>query len=279
MRNVTFLLGLFVLSAALATPAVGQKLTAEQAAEKIKAATPADLPQTPVVKKGRPDTWDLGLKGKVKQVVTQVGEVGKLELLLKSKYEFDKDGASLKHIWYDEYGNPASVTVYGYIDGKRVATAGYIDYDYNASPPPPPAWVRDNANAKRDPRYFYAYEADYDAKGEPIEKRQFGNDGKMTTRTVYVRNGAKREQTRYDGRGEARPGLTETFDEAGNVIETVLPIGNFEPIINQYKYELFDAQGNWTRRIATTKSRSGTSTQAEVRMITYYSTRAYALSR
>src|SRR5829696_5763635 len=93
---------------------------------------PSPLPQLPVVQKGATDAEDQHLKGKIKKIVEESedrsGTWSFQGRKLDSTTYFDEYGALIQRDSYDSNGNPFMITVYGYIDGKRVSNSRTTRY-------------------------------------------------------------------------------------------------------------------------------------------------------
>ena len=101
---------------------------------------------------------------------------------------------------YDYKGNLSEITVYGYLDGARVADWNTIPRDYNpplimiASPP-------GEAKPKYDPRYKTKYAYRYDDKNRLAEKISWVMTGSCRFRYVYKYSGNQREDLAYSAGG------------------------------------------------------------------------------
>lgn len=258
----------------LCVAAFSQTLTSAEAAEKIRQATPAALPQTPVVKKAKSDATDEGLKGRVKSVSVSVEETGKSRI--RTEQYYDNVGNLTKRIYYDYQGNPSDVTVYGFLDGKRVFETVSIRYDYDPPPPKSPPGSRSEPIPPADERYDYSSEYKYDDSGKLIEQITYSNTGKVLSRVVYTHEGNKRERTTLDSKGQISSVTKEIADSKDNLVEVIYPArGSYGESIYSYKHEKFDSHGNWTRRTVTGKAGryDGGQTdfqRAEIRVITYH---------
>ena len=138
---------------------------------KFEEATPKDLPQEPVLKNLQTDAEEENLKGNVKKIVdeseTITDDSNKKNRRISEISEYNRAGNLTKMVRIDYRGNPASITVYGFIDGKRVSKSGYVKYPYN--PPPPMAAPSAQADPPSDSRYSMSYEKKY-KDGNLVEK-------------------------------------------------------------------------------------------------------------
>ena len=254
---IFLLLGAFSLLTAAQSPAATGSSDSESMARRIAEATPKELPQSPIVKKLTTDSFDDGLKGKVKSVSVSRQSTGTGgEIQMESEEFYDKNGNSLKYIYYDYRGNPGTIDVYGYIDGKRVSQSGSIKYDYN--PPPPMARkpaIGDPPAPVADTRYGISYENKYDDKGRLQERYVYGNAGQLYSRTNYVYEINKVTRTSYNSANTVTSIATELLDAQSNVTEVFYPGSNgYGDSSHKYSYEKFDKKGNWTKRIVTGKA-------------------------
>jgi hypothetical protein len=221
---------------------------------KLIEATPQDLPQKPILKDQQPDAKDENLRGKVSKIVdeseTITDDVGKKNKRISQTREFDKDGCLTKVVQIDYRGNPDSVEVYGFIDGKRVSKAGYVKYSYN--PPAPKATPsKIQPEPKRDLRYTTSYEKKY-RNGKLIEKTFYGNNGTMWLRQVSNYTDNQLEFLVYSSDGKLNQKYVSTIDKKGLVVEeTRIDVLSQKPSADtKYKYEyVLDKSGNWTTKI------------------------------
>jgi hypothetical protein len=193
---------------------------------------------------------------------------------MSSEDLYDKDGMSTRLVAYDYQGNPWQIVIYGYIDGKRVTSLGYITYDYD----PPPAAARPGSGPKlpADTRYAYSYEYTYDDRGRLTEKLTYANTGKLSGKVTYAYDGDKRERTSSNGDGKNVSKAFEVYDSKNNMIQVTYPGTNsYGDSEYTFKYEKFDSHGNWTRRIQSGKDGQFGGGQkdfrkVETRIIKYY---------
>lgn len=249
--------------------------------------TPDPLPETPPLKRPTSDAQDIGLKGKVKTVVTE-GE----------KYEgavLFNDPSKLSVDTYNENGNltrrelysgdlPRAVRLYGYLKGDRVYKEVRKFPDLVMANPDP---QKKNIVAKAKPpeqKLFtikYKYNAD-----QLMEIHVNSEDGKEYEKYLFKPKEKKVEYT-YDP-GSALFGAPLSFsketlisllDDKGNVVEDTLmtPTGNVD-YDNRYKaskfkhsYE-FDERGNWIKQttVAVISGKREVPNRVTYRKITYY---------
>jgi hypothetical protein len=252
----------------------GQSVTPQEAKERIEKATPTALPQTPAVTRVSSDAKDEGLKGLVRSVLL-LNEYENGMSQTSSEDLYDRDGMSIRHVSYDYQGNPWQIVIYGYIDGKRVTSLGYISYDYD---PPLVAAPRGGSVPKlpADTRYAYRYEYTYDGKGMVTEKLTYANTGKLSGKTTYAYDGDKRERASSNSDGKNVSKAFEVYNAKGNMTHVTYPGTNsYGDSVYTFKYEKFDSHGNWTRRIQSGKAGQYGGGQKdfrniEIRKITYY---------
>lgn len=248
---------------------------------KYEAMKPPPLPQTPVVPRLTSDVEDEGLKGKIKKIVEESedrsGTWGVQGRKMSSVEYYDANGALTQRDGYDSQGNPFQISVYGYLDGKRVCNSKMSRYEYD----PPPAAVAPSAvntkAPKRDSRYEYSFEYRYE-NGKLIERQMVFNNGQTGNRSVYKYSPNQVEELVYTEEGKLNQRYLSQFDANGNEVEkTDFGVVNFDIYGDRrYKYTYeFDAAGNWVKRTTSkeTKENGVTSWQPAYityRTITYY---------
>jgi hypothetical protein len=253
---------------------------AEDVAQTIAKATPADLPQSPRPARPSSDAKDDRLKGKVKTVVRETENIGVAEQKGRKKdFEelFNEHGDMVRHTSYNYRGNPSFIKVYGYIDGSRAAKAGYMQYAYEPPPPPPPLLPSRPVAAAvvRDERYSDKYVYIYDRKDRITEELAYGNDGVLTSRITYIYDGNRVEISSLSSKGAVITKTIELTDNKGNLVERTFSMPNYPASKRTYKYDSFDSHGNWTQRTVTGKygkydGTFGDQNYIEYRTITYY---------
>ena len=242
---------------------------ARQAQEAAKA-EPSPLPQTPAVQRAGTDASDEGLRGKVKSVLMESENFSGRRTRI-SVDTYNEHGNKLRTEFYDNKGNLYHISVYGFIDGARVAAYRTIEREYN--PPPRVGTAAPGSTVKKsDPRYDHRFEFKYDDKKRLIEKTWLQNNGDVLRRTVYKYNGNQKEELVYAEDGTLNQRFLHILDDKGNEVEKTI----FGPIRMKdlYVYE-FDAKGNWTRRTTSRGVTRDGREQVEpssvhVRTITYY---------
>ena len=250
--------------------------------KKVEAMKPAALPQAPVVPKLKSDAEDEGLKGKVKKIAQESEDLSGTSSVqgrkLSSVTYFNEKGNYLERDLYDSQGNPFQITMYGYIDGKRVSNSKTIRYEYD--PPAPMAMPKAKSEEpikKADDRYEYSFEYKY-AGGKLAEKQMFFNNGKKGMRYVYNRVNNQVEELVYTTEGELNQKYLVTLDKDENEIEEIkFGLSNYKFYGDRkyrYVYE-FDEKGNWIKRTTLTEvTENGVAsfkpTSVTYRTITYF---------
>lgn len=248
-------------------------------------ATPPALPQSPVVKRVGNDAADEGLIGPVKTVTMSREDLEPNAfpsgILIKDRNEYNSAGLLTRNVWYNYRGHPINVTVYGFIDGRRVSLRGpWISYEYD----PPPMIMRPGAAAApveqkaADDRYSTRYEFKYDGQSRLIERAQYSSRGEINSRRTYTYDGRQVTVKNFDRLGLETGGAVNIYDERGNLMRSDFPPSPPDkPDAGQYIYKYLetDAHGNWTKREVTgrsAKSRGGTVPTHffDYRTISYY---------
>lgn len=268
---------LFIFLLTLPLLGFAQSLSPAEARERIDRATPEALPQSPRVSKARTDAQRERLKGKVRIVTDSVVEPDGTNRMRSESY-YDESGYLTKRVLYDYRGNPWSIRVYGYIDGKRVSKSASITYEYD--PPPamaPPGSGPRPTQAPADKRYEFSYEVKFDDSKRPVEDILYSNNGTLLSREIYSYNGDTVESVSYDKSGKETERTVRKDDAKDNLIEKSSPRtdGSYGTSIYRYKYETFDSHGNWLRATVVGKvdqygGGQKDFQQTEIRTITYY---------
>jgi len=277
MKTETFLVSAFKSFKLIAQSDVDAELR-----KMYEAIKPGPLPQIPVVARLTSDAQDDGLKGKVKKVVEESedrsGTWGVQGRKISSIDYYDQNGSLTQRDSYDSQGNPFQITVYGYINGKRVSNSKTARYEYD--PPPaaaPPRSATVDAKAKNDSRYVYSFEYKYES-GKLVEHQLVYNNGRKGMRYVYKHSQNQVEELVYTDEGKLNQRYVSILDANGHEIEkTHFGLVNFDIYGDQrYKntYEL-DSAGNWIKKITEkeVKENGVTSWQpahVSYRTVTYY---------
>jgi hypothetical protein len=240
-----------IISVVVSIPA---QIPTDDYATQLAKATPASLPQSPIVKRDGSDSRDDFLKGKVKSIVEEIEYLDQTAYpanrRLRGQKEFGPDGNLVQQIFNDYRGNIFFVVVYGYIDGKRVSKAGeHIRHSYD----PPPMFTVGPAKPtpKGDERYTTSWEFSYDKSGRLIKKLSINNRGETLNQTTFVYERSTRREAFCSLPCSQIFSTVYEIDADGNDIssvydspQTVMPVESSE----NYKYLSFDSTGNWTKR-------------------------------
>lgn len=227
-------------------------------AKKVSAATPKELPQSPVAAKLKSDADDRNIKSAVKSVLTETARYNLKNEQRKPKpemlEEFDKNGRLLKQTEFDSFGSPHKVGVYGFVAGKRAASFGHVDYEYS----PGGVAIAFPAPGKFDRRFDESYAYKY-LGNNLIEERTTLSNGFLYRRTVHRYLKGKKETLYYDGGTTPFGKVTSLLDEQGNEIESIYYDYDKGKSVEKARYKIeyitFDERGNWTKR--TTYKRYG----------------------
>lgn len=252
-------------------------------ARRYEAMKPSPLPQTPVFSRPTSDAHDEGLKGKVKKVTEESedrsGTWAVQGRKMASVEYYDQNGALTQRDLFDSQGNPSEITVYGYLDGKRVSSSKTDNDRANVFTVfgPPPARAPQAPPRKSDPRYEYSFEYKYE-NGKLAERQMVYNNGRKGMRYVYKHSPNQVEELVYSEEGRLNQRYLSILDANGFEIErTNFGLANFDIYGDRrYKHAYeFDGAGNWTKKITSTevKENGVTSWQPayiSYRTITYY---------
>jgi hypothetical protein len=243
-----------------------------QLADKL---TPSPLPQEASSLKMTSDLQDWGLKGKIKQIITEKEDYFGTELFdvrnIESVDYYNEQGNLVKSI-SSPGGIPTGVRVYGYLSGERV---------YRERKTPPVIIIAGSSSQKQgtttrgtepqDKTYKVRYK--FDKIGQVLEMRVVRDDGQEMETYVFARDKRKIEHTflvlpeAFNALFTAR--VVSALDTNGNIIaddqyrreapeRVVTSVGGqliqgekerFKIDRITYKYE-FDSQGNWIKRTA-----------------------------
>jgi hypothetical protein len=192
---------------------------------------------------------------------------------------YNERGNLKKRVSYDYKGNLFDITVYGFLDGMRVARQGHrIEREYN----PPPVMLASPTGAatpKSDPRYSNKFTFQYDEQKRLVEKSWISSNGELWIRYVYKYTGnpaSQRETLDYSANGSLNRHYLSLLDDKGNEVEQTSFETRNGSIQDKYSYTYeFDGRGNWIKRI-TSKwvTKDGKSyfapSYVDYRTITYY---------
>lgn len=223
----------------------------------LEKATPAPLPQSPAPNRPTSDARQEGLKGKVKAVIESDEYLDDSEgpggVKTQSEDEYDQTGTLVKRVLY--YGGvPDQVSVYGYIDGKRVVKEGPMRSDDLHVPGTVLGIAPDAKTGPKKPgddRYSSSFEYKFDTQGRLIEETVRDNRGELSRKTVYMYDGNKVSETTTDKDGKVTWKIQKVYNDKGDPAETIyLSTSDAYPEdeTHSYTYLAFDAQGNWTKR-------------------------------
>ncbi len=249
---------------------------------RYEAMKPSPLPQTPAVPRLTTDAQDEGLKGKVKKVIEESEDrsgTWSVQGRKTSSIEYyDQNGALTQRDSYDSQGKPFQVTVYGYIDGKRVSRSKTdSDSETVFSALGPPSAAAAGPPRKSDPGYDYSFEYKYE-NGKLAERQMFFSSGRKGMRYVYEHSPNQVEELAYTDEGKLNQRYLSVLDANGNEIErTDFGVLNFH-IYGDRKYRHsyeFDAAGNWIKKVTLKEAKeNGVAgwhpAYVSYRTITYY---------
>ncbi|HQU85098.1 MAG TPA: hypothetical protein PKY59_18300 [Pyrinomonadaceae bacterium] len=278
MKNLTVTI-IFLLLFTLA--ALAQKTKPTDYSQKIAEATPEALPQTPAVKRQTSDAQNDGLKGKVKTVSEQsegfVGITKGVGKTMSNYYEFDEQGNYLKQINYEYRGIPIQISVYGYLDNKRVSRSGSIRFGDELRTVAVGVKPKEESKKTSDPRFDMSYEFEYE-NGKLVKKTLTDNKGEKSMHYIYRYQNGQEETLAYDEDGKLNWKYVDFLDEKGN--ETgYISYRTSQPDTPEatYKYlnAVYDEKGNWIKRtraeVTMKKGKEQYETYyIEYRTITYY---------
>lgn len=237
----------------------------------IERETPPELPQNTAIAKIKSDAEDALLKGKIKEVSEFWESLKDGTRYQISKEFYNVQGNLLKTISFEE-NYPMAIKVYGFIDNMRVSKTGFVQTETRSFGRM--AFVNKN---KPDDRFMDRYEYKYDEKRRLKEKSVYRNDGQITNRTTFDYKENNVEEVRYDGEKIVFKGFY-TYDKKGLLTEeSTTYFSNNTPRerTSKHKYEVFDKQGNWTKRInSSQETKDGITTfvptSINYRTITYH---------
>ncbi len=230
---------------------------------KIKEAEPKPLPQSPGLEKFTSDAQDQNLKGKVKTVTEDYQETFKSQREPYIETQFNEQGNFTRETTYN-LGFPATIKVWGYIDGNRVSLEKETritfdeavsqrvrpkrNFSIDEAPSEPPPVFDGPANTKplpRDERYDTKFTYKYNAENKLIEQTEYSNDGQANSVRQFTYSGNRRETLATFLNTDSKNKSLEIYDKNGDVIESSEfdDRGKLELKVT-YKYEL-DLKGNW----------------------------------
>lgn len=216
-------------------------------AKRIADATPPPLPQTPAITRPESDAQQQNLKGKIHTLFTETARYAPNDSLRGKQpsifEEFALNGNLLKKVEFDSIGIPREVSGYGYLDGKRVARIRHAEGYINRPGIP----VNFPSSVKLDDRFEHSYTYKY-LGGKLIEERHYLSGAVLFTRITYRYLKNRKEIFYYDGGTKPYNLIFIGLDENGDEILMVEKRPGDGIKHYELKYELYDKQGNWTRR-------------------------------
>lgn len=191
-----------------------------------------------------------GLKGNVKTVSLEIvnfgfndkGERVEKPRLPIQKTAYDEAGNQTRAEEYDDSGNLSLMMEYGFIGRQRVVR--------NTAPETSTALmtvVPLRKGKKFDSRYTYRLVYQYDAQGRRIQTLIYLSSGALWQKHVFRFAGNRKTHLLYS-QGRLNQKLQYTFDVEGNESSVIVDAKYVSADKTVYKYDEFDAQGNWTRR-------------------------------
>ena len=239
---------------------------------------PGPLPQTPEAPRAGTDADDEGLHGPVKTV--------RIEIKYLTETPFTRSGTRSSITTYNEKRNRVRkesfdfknnldlITVYGYVDGRRVSASKYIEREYG-----PPVGTGGGgprpSNRKKDPRYDLRFEYKYDEKKRLAEQTEFVSNGDFVERSVYKYEGNQKEELVYLEDGTLWRRHVYILNDKGHEIERT-DFDKDGKVVSKisFAYE-YDSNGNWTKRTTSPSETSERLRQlnppsVHLRTITYY---------
>lgn len=249
MLNVRQITIIILLLMVFASFGLAQAKFTNEMKKIIEENTPKALPQSPIATKPKSDATDENLKGKVKNIVEETQSFSEFNALKKRKFsiitDFNKNSNYLKRIYFSS-NNPTFIIVYGYIDGERVSNSKAF---YGFRKTPQISIV--NKNTKPDLRYDLKYEYKY-INDKLAEMQIFLNTGEKGMSYIYNYNGNQMENLIYGYDGKLNQKYITVFDDKNYEIEwskiAIINISFDKDMKYRIKNELFDKQGNWTKR-------------------------------
>lgn len=243
-------------------------------ARRVEAVKPKDLPQSPAPPRPSSDLKDNDMRGKIKTLLIET-EYPRSARSKSAEEFYGEDGNLVRATTFDHKQNPMILKAYGYIDGARVMKDGWVTYEYDPPPPLAAPLPPDAKPPDRDPRYSIKFIYRYDKENRLVEKHVYENTGELRIRVIFLYDENNIEELIFDSKGAQIDKTNETLDSKRNVIERKRVLPKHADSTYTIKYEAFDAQGNWTKRVVTGKSGHSDGTQTdenyiEYRTITYY---------
>lgn len=249
----------------------------ETVEKRMKTATQKSLPQSPALKLTQTDAARNNLKGRVKSVRVEAEDVpvlvGTGERRIVADETYDRVGNLLKDFWFQDSGQPTSVTIYGFVGGARVSSSEDIDYDTTMR-----ISIAGQGEVKLpspDPRYEDRYEYRYDALKRLIRRKEYDNRGILRAVYTFTYKDDSMEEKWLGVDGKLISTKRRQLDKNGNELKSEFWwYEDTDKDVETYDYKKFDRFGNWTeRRVVKTITDRGlirTRTSNEFRSITYH---------
>lgn len=247
----------------------------ETVEKRMESAAQKSISQSPNIKLKQTDAAHNNIKGQIKSVRIEAEDVpilvGKAERRIRSDETYDRDGNLLKDFWFQDAGYPTSVSVYGFVDGKRVSDSENFGGGMGSR-------IAGRANTDLpipDPRYEYRYEYKFDNSNRITERKEYDNRDKLRRIYKFTYKADLMEEKWFDTDGKLISTKRRQFDKNGNEIKYEFWwYEQTDREIENYTYKKSDKSGNWTERqvIKTVIERGLTRTRTsnEFRTIIYY---------
>ena len=196
------------------------------------------------------DRTHLGLRGNVKSVSTEAIEFDLVDgqwvekpRVVVERTSFDATGNQARVEYYSDTGKLSTIYVYTFLGKVQVATA--------TEAPDSIALIKVEQLPKRqriDPRYTHKFIHQYDPQGRRTQTAIYLSSGKLWLRHSFKFGRNSKTRLSYSG-GKLNRKLEFSLDDRGNEISVIEQAAYVVSDKTVYKYEEFDAQGNWTKRI------------------------------
>lgn len=225
------------------------------------------------------DKTYLGLRGNVKSVSQEAivfdlvnGQWVEKPRVMVERTTFDATGNQARVEYYDGNGKLSTTYVYTFLGKHQVATATEAP-DSTALISVEPL----RKGQRIDPRYTYKFIHQYDPQGRRTQTAVYLSDGKLWLRHLFKFGPNRKTRLSYS-KGRLNQKLEFRLDDRGNEISIIEQAAYVVSDKTVYKYEEFDVQGNWTKRIVYRSIKEFDDTaitrahpwSIEYRVITYY---------
>ena len=256
-------------------------LTESEITDEALKAGPA-LPQTPEAPRAGSDADEEGLRGPVKSVRTEIQYLVETPFTRNgtrsSITTYNEKGNRLRKESFDFKNNLDLITVYGYVDGRRVSASKSIDREYGL-PVGTGGGIGGGghvpSNRKKDTRYDHWFEYKYDEKKHLVEQAEFVSNGDFLERSVYKYEGNQKEELVYSADGTLRRRDVYILNDKGDETERTY-FDSAGKILSKFSYTYeYDSKGNWTKRTnsqieGSERLRQLNPPSIHLRTITYY---------